>query len=108
MGARLTERTPTGVVYVGRYTKLPGIDCASSMRVAAVRECMDRLADYEETGLTPEEMLQARQAIAEAIAPTVELITAMAPQLVDAVRTALENMTTEQIIMLLQDSLQKK
>lgn len=62
---RLTERTQSAVLYMGRYTKLPGIDCAGTMKVAAVRECMERLAAYEDTGLTPEEINQRlRQASA--------------------------------------------
>ena len=55
---RLTERTQSAVLYTGRHTKLPGIDCAGTMKVAAVRACMERLAAYEDTGLTPEEITQ--------------------------------------------------
>jgi hypothetical protein len=51
---RLTERQGDQVNYVGQHTKLPGLECASTMRVAAVRDVMDRLAAYEDTGLTPE------------------------------------------------------
>ena len=61
MGARLTERTPAAVVYIGRHTKMPGIDSASSMRVAAVRDVMDRLAAYEDTGLSPEQITKLLQ-----------------------------------------------
>ena len=61
MGKRLTERTGTAVVYVGRHTKLPGIDGASSMTVAARRDVMDRLAEYEDTGLSPEEIMELLQ-----------------------------------------------
>ena len=53
---RLTERTGGVIVYTGKHTKLPGIDCAASMRVAATRDVMQRLADYEDTGLTPDEI----------------------------------------------------
>lgn len=53
---RLTERTRSTVLYMGRHTKLPGIDCAGTMKVAAVREVMERLAAYEDTGMTPEEI----------------------------------------------------
>lgn len=53
---RLTERTGSQVAYIGKHTKLPGLDSAGSMRVAAVRECMERLAAYEDTGLTPEQI----------------------------------------------------
>ena len=53
---RLTDRNSTGVAYVGKHTKLPGLDMAGSMRVAAVREVMDRLAEYEDLGLSPGEI----------------------------------------------------
>ena len=53
---RLTERQGRMITYTGQYTKMPGIDCASSMRVAAIRDVMERLAEYEDTGLTPEQI----------------------------------------------------
>ena len=53
---RLTERQGGQVLYVGRHIKIPGLDCAGNMRVAAVRDVMDRLAEYEDTGLTPEQI----------------------------------------------------
>ena len=53
---RLTARTGDMVTYTGKHTKLPGLDSAGSMRVAATREVMQRLADYEDTGLTPEQI----------------------------------------------------
>jgi hypothetical protein len=59
MGKRLTERTPGGVAYIGPRTKFPGINelnQAGTLRVAAVREIMDKLADYEDTGLDPEQI----------------------------------------------------
>ena len=56
MGQRLTERNSTGVAYVGKHSKVPGLDTAGTMRVAAVRECMELLAAYEDTGLTPEQI----------------------------------------------------
>ena len=56
--ARLTKRNSSGVAYVGRYAKLPGLDCAGNMKVAAVRECLDRLAEYEDTGLSPEQIAE--------------------------------------------------
>lgn len=61
MGKRLTERTGAAVVYIGRHTKLPGIDSAGSMRVAAQREVMEQLAAYEDTGLTPEQIMELLQ-----------------------------------------------
>lgn len=53
---RLTERQGGQVTYMGKHTKLPGMDCASTMKVAAVREVMQRLADYEDIGLDPEQI----------------------------------------------------
>jgi hypothetical protein len=52
----LTERTGAQVAYIGKHTKMPGLDSAGSMRVAAVRECMERLAEYEDTGLSPDQI----------------------------------------------------
>ena len=54
--ARLTEVVGKEVRYIGRHTKMPGLENASSMRVAAVRDVMQRLAEYEETGLDPEQI----------------------------------------------------
>lgn len=42
--------------YIGKHTRLPGLETASTMRVAATRDVMERLADYEDTGLTPEQI----------------------------------------------------
>lgn len=53
---RLTARSGREITYIGKHTRLPGMESAGSMRVAATREVMDRLADYEDTGLTPEEI----------------------------------------------------
>lgn len=53
---RLTERNGSQVAYIGKHTKLPGLDGPGSMKVAAQRECMELLAAYEDTGLTPEQI----------------------------------------------------
>ena len=53
---RLTEIRNDTVYYTGKHTKLPGLDCAGTMRVAAVRDVMQRLAEYEATGLQPDEI----------------------------------------------------
>lgn len=50
MGKRLTARNDFGVVYVGVHRKTPDMDVAGGMKVAAYREIMDRLAEYEDTG----------------------------------------------------------
>ena len=57
----LTERRGGNVYYVGKYTKVRGLDCAGTMRVAAVRDVMQRLAEYEATGLEPEQIAQLRK-----------------------------------------------
>lgn len=57
---RLTETTGAEVRYIGKHTKLPGLENASTMRVAAVRDVMQRLAEYEDTGLTPEQIARMR------------------------------------------------
>ena len=45
------------MTYQGRRRKYPGYnDEAGNMRVAAVRECLQRLAEYEDTGLSPEQI----------------------------------------------------
>lgn len=61
MGKRITKRTTGGVAYTGTRTKFPGMDelnQAGSLRVAAMREIMDKLAAYEDTGLSPEQIMQ--------------------------------------------------
>lgn len=58
MGKRLTERNTYGVVYVGKHRKTPDLDIPGSMKVAAYREVMQRLAEYEDTGLTPEQIVE--------------------------------------------------
>ena len=63
MAERLTQRQGNIVTYTGKHTKLPGIDCASSMRVPAVRDVMDRLAEYEDTGLTPEQIVKLQETL---------------------------------------------
>lgn len=54
---RLTERTPAGdIAYTGKHTQLSGLEDASTMKVAARRDVLQRLAAYEDTGLTPEQI----------------------------------------------------
>lgn len=52
---RLTERHHDTVGYIGRYARgIPGMaETAETMRVAATRDVLQRLADYEDTGLDP-------------------------------------------------------
>lgn len=65
MGARVTARIPGGVAYVGNRVKfrdIPELNTAGSLRVGAVREILELLADYEDTGLTPEQIKELMQA----------------------------------------------
>lgn len=55
---RLTERRGSTVGYIGKHAQLPGVDCASTMRVAATRDVMQRLAEYEDTGLEPGQIIE--------------------------------------------------
>ena len=52
---RLTERQAGTVGYIGRHARrIPGMaEPAETMRVAATRDVLQRLADYEDTGLDP-------------------------------------------------------
>lgn len=104
---RLTERNGSTVVYTGIHTKLPGLDCAGTMKVAAQREVMDRLAAYEDTGLTPEEMEEFAALVSKTARGMVQSISETVPHVLQAVRVALQNMTPEQITELLQASLRK-
>lgn len=52
---RLTETSAGGVQYIGKHAQM-GADYPSTMRVAAVRDVMARLAAYEDTGLDPEQI----------------------------------------------------
>lgn len=55
---RLTHRSGGTVCYIGRYasglTEVP--DTAGTMKTAATREVLQRLADYEDCGKVPEEI----------------------------------------------------
>lgn len=61
---RITENRGGTIYYTGKHTKLPGLDSAGSMKVAAQREVMQRLAEYEATGLEPEQIHQLKEAAA--------------------------------------------
>lgn len=94
---RLTQRSGDTVVYIGNRTKIPGLDSAGSMRVAAVRECMDRLAEYEDTGFAPEELREVMRAVAETVPSAAERIASMLPQLRETIKTHMEGLTWAQI-----------
>jgi hypothetical protein len=56
---RLTETRGDDVLYIGKHARLVEIgENASTMRVAATRDVLQRLAEYEATGLTPEEVAE--------------------------------------------------
>jgi hypothetical protein len=59
---RLTETRGDDVLYIGKHARLVEIgENASTMRVAATRDVLQRLAEYEATGLTPEEVAELRE-----------------------------------------------
>ena len=99
---RLTQRNGNTVLYVGNRCKYPGIDQAGTMKVAAMRECMERLADYEDTGMTPEELREVKQALVDTMPRLIECFVANVPYLVDQIMAAIERMTPEEIKNLLQ------
>lgn len=56
---RLTEKHGADVLYIGMYARRVEIaENASTMKVAATRDVLQRLAEYEDTGLTPEQVAQ--------------------------------------------------
>lgn len=69
---RLTKRIEDKVYYIkGKYS--PTTLCAE-MEAYEVRECMRKLADYEDTGFTPEEISRVkveRDALAERCGGTI-------------------------------------
>jgi len=60
---RLTERQGGAVGYIGRHSRrVPGLaEPAETMRVAATREVLQRLADYEDTGMEPSQIKSKRK-----------------------------------------------
>lgn len=64
---RLTERNGLDVRYIGKHTKAPGLEDASTMRVAARRDVMHRLAAYEDSGLTPDQVMQIKNLLQETL-----------------------------------------
>lgn len=104
---RLTQRTAGMITYVGKHTKLLGVECAASMRVAATRDVMQRLADYEDTGLTPEEIAEISRHYADAAVQVAQYVVENAPQIVQSVIDAIHSLTPEQIMLIFHDYLQK-
>lgn len=98
---RLTERRGGDVGYIGKHTRLPELENASTMNVAARRDVMQRLADYEDTGLTPEEIQEAVRGMMEKFPELVQGIVEALPGMVQNALGALRRMTPEEIKMLL-------
>lgn len=62
---RLTEMRGDDVLYIGKHARLVELgETASTMRVAATRDVLQRLAEYEATGLDPEQVAQLKERIA--------------------------------------------
>ena len=57
MMERLTKRINDVVTYIGKWNSYETGQIAAELNAAARREILERLADYEDTGLTPEEVL---------------------------------------------------
>lgn len=62
---RLTKRTCGVVVYVGAHENTTTGQIPCEVSAAGVRELMERLAAYEDTGLTPERCAEFARADAE-------------------------------------------
>ena len=59
---RLTEKRGDDVLYIGKHARLVEIgENASTMKVAATRDVLQRLAEYEATGLSPEEVAELQR-----------------------------------------------
>lgn len=94
---RLTARNGDIVTYMGKHTNLPGIESASSMRVPATRDVMERLAEYEDTGLTPEEIGIIKKQLLDELEPFVQTIVDAVPPLVAAVVEDLPTLVEQKI-----------
>lgn len=56
MSERLTKRTNGVVVYVGAHNEETGGQIPCEVGPQGVREILARLAEYEDTGMTPEDV----------------------------------------------------
>nr|DAI67762.1 MAG TPA: hypothetical protein [Caudoviricetes sp.] len=63
MMGRLTKRAGGTVVYAGRYKQYEGGDIPAEVSTQGVRELLVRLAEYEDTGLGPEQCENAKAII---------------------------------------------
>lgn len=58
---RLTMRRNGVVTYIGKENSYDTGQIAAELNVAARREILERLADYEDTGLSPQACVEARE-----------------------------------------------
>lgn len=61
MMGRLTKRAGGTVVYTGGYKQYEGGDIPAEVSPQGVRELLVRLAEYEDTGMAPEDVLTAHE-----------------------------------------------
>lgn len=61
MMGRLTKRAGGTVVYAGGYKQYEGGDIPAEVSPQGVRELLVRLAEYEDTGMAPEDVLTAHE-----------------------------------------------
>ena len=61
---RLTKRAFDAVVYVGPDAQYQSTgDTAAEMSPQEIRNALKRLADYEDTGLTPEQIMELKDEV---------------------------------------------
>lgn len=61
MMGRLTKRAGGTVVYAGGYKQYEGGDIPAEVSPQGVRELLVRLAEYEDTGMAPEDVITAHE-----------------------------------------------
>lgn len=59
---RMTAKRGKDIIYIGRHARLLELgESACSMTAAATRDVLQRLAEYEATGLEPAEVVQLQE-----------------------------------------------
>lgn len=61
MMERLTKRINGVVTYIGKENSYDTGQIAAELNTAACREILERLAAYEDTGLSPQACIEARE-----------------------------------------------
>ena len=99
---RLTKRAYEAVVYIGPEKQYPTTgDIPAEMSTEAIRAAMHRLAEYEDTGLTPahiktlasDKLERVANMLVDTVPQLVQAIVARLPQLVEAaVNSAVEEL----------------